>query len=361
MTRLVLKERATQQHPAPHANERVIIAVDLSRSKWVYACRWGGQEQRRLSSAGELRHLQALVAEYGHCQVELIYEACGFGYEIAWWAQARGLPVTVVPPSTVEKAPGAAVKTDGRDAGDLARRGECGMLKGIHIPSREQHEYRQLSRTYAQALKDRKRQQVRLRLLLQEHGRVAPPGTRGWSAYTRWLAPQALPAPVARCVSELLELRQGADRSVTRLARALWEVARLPQYRPLVKALCAQGGIGWLTAIRFVLEVGDIHRFATADSLPYYLGLTPSEYSSGDTIHRGRVRRCGPGVVRAWLVQCAWRAVNRGNDSALRACFQRVAARAGRKRAIVAVARKLALRLRARWLEFEAAQPPAAH
>jgi len=361
MRRLILKDTRSQPPQPPGANERVIIAVDLSRTKWVHACRWAGQEQRRVSTPGELRHLQALVSEYEHCKVELIYEACGFGYEIAWWGQQRAIPVTVVAPSTLEKAPGARVKTDGRDAGELAFRAERGMLKGIHIPSRPQHEYRQLSRTYTQALKDRKRQQVRIRLLLQEHGRVAPAGRRSWNEYTRWMATVSLPDSVASCVSELLELRHAADRSVTRLANQLRQLARLPPYKPLVKALCAQAGIGSMTAIRFILEIGDIQRFATADSLVNYLGLTPSEYSTGETIHRGRVRKCGPGFIRAWLVQCAWRAVNRGSDAALRDAFERIAARSGRKRAIVGVARRLALRLRARWLEFEDAQPMTAH
>ena len=360
MKRLVLKEGRVQRPRTPEPNERVIISVDLSCSKWVYACRWQGEEQRRMSSAGELRHLQALVAEYGQCKVELIYEACGFGYEIAWWAQQNQIPVLVVAPSMVEKAPGSRVKTDRRDAGDLARRAEHGMLKGVHIPSRVQHQYRQLSRTYDQALKDRRRQQVRIRLLLQEHGQVRPVGRLTWTAYARWLSTLSLPAPVEHCVQELLSLRQAPELSVTRLRKALHEVAHLPQYRGLVEALSAQGGIGWMTAIRFVLEIGDIHRFATADSLPHYLGLTPSEYSSGETVRRGRARRCGPKALRCWLVQCAWQAVRRGNDTALRDCFERVAKRSGRKRAAVAVARKLALRLRARWLEFESA-PLLAH
>ena len=356
MNKLILKERRTQQRQAPGRNERVIVGLDLSRSKWVYACRWAGCEQRRLSTPGELPHLKALVEEYRHCKVELIYEACGFGYEIAWWAQNSGIAVRVVPPSTVEKVPGATVKTDGRDAGDLALRGERAMLKAIYVPSREHHEYRQLLRTYAQAMKDRKRQQVRIRLLLQEHGRVAPAKTRSWRAYITWLETQSLPKPVASCVSELLELRQAAACSVDRLTAQLREVARSAHYRPLLRSLCVQGGIGWLTAIRFVLEIGNIHRFATADSLPNYLGLTPSEHSSGQTVHRGRVRRCGPPSLRAALVQCAWRVVNTRSDPTLSDTFHRISVHAGRKRAIVAVARKLALRMRARWLEFEVRQ-----
>jgi transposase len=333
----------------------VIIGVDLSRSKWVYACRWGGQEQRRLGSPGELPHLQAVVREYQQrgCEVHVVYEACGFGYQIAWWLEAHNAHVIVVAPSCVEKAPGASVKTDGLDAGSLGRKYERGMLKGIYIPTREQHEYRQLSRTYGQALKDRCRQQVRLRMLLQEHGYTPPPAGSGWGALERWMGMQQFAPPVGTCVTELVGLRASASSSARRLGTELRAVGRLPQYVAVGKALAAQSGVGRFTAIRFMLEVGDIHRFATADSLPNYLGLAPMEYSSGDLVHRGRIRKCGPGSVRAWLVQCAWAAVRTNKDVALADCFKRLEPRVGRKRAIVAVARKLALRLRARWLAFE--------
>ena len=185
MKKLVLK--AVRNQSPPPSNAVVIIGVDLSRSKWVYAVRWGGQERRRCASPGELKHLQALVREYQArgCEVHVVYEACGFGYEIAWWVEEHQALVIVVPPSTVERAPGARVKTDGLDAGSLALKYEQGQLKGIYIPSRVQHEYRQLSRTYGQVLKDRRRQQVRLRLLLQEHGHPAPARSKSWCALQR--------------------------------------------------------------------------------------------------------------------------------------------------------------------------------
>ena len=359
MKRLVLKDGGKQaqraQPRAPAVGEVVILGVDLSRSKWVYACRWGGHEQRRFGSPGELTHLQAVVREYQQrgCDVHVVYEACGFGYQIAWWVEAHKARVIVVAPSCVEKAPGAQVKTDGLDAGSLALKYERGMLKGIYIPTREQHEYRQLSRTYGQALKDRSRQQVRLRLLLQEHGYTPPAAGSSWGALERWVSAQQFAPPLGLCVTELMGLRTSAGSSARRLANELRAVGRLPQYVELGKALAEQSGVGRFTAIRFMLEVGDIHRFATADSLPNYLGLAPKEYSSGDMVHRGRIRKCGPGSLRAWLVQCAWAAVRADKDGPLVECFKRLEPRVGRKRAIVAVARKLALRLRARWLAFE--------
>ncbi len=127
------------------------------------------------------------------------------------------------------------------------------------------------------------------------------------------------------------------------------QLARTAASRPLVGALCAQVGVGPLSAIRLVLELGSIERFASGAALAHYLGLTPSQYSSGELDQRGHILKCGPGVLRGLLLQCAWAAVRPGRDAALRAVFERLAPRRGRKRAIVAVARRLTVLLHRRW------------
>ncbi len=334
----------------PEAGQAVFIGLDVSRTKWVFSIRWAGREQRRLSTPAGLSHLDALLDEYRAAVVHVAYEACGFGYEIAWRLQARGVAVTVVPPSTMARVPGASVKTDRIDARTLADALEHGRLKGVRIPTREDHARRQLSRTYEQALKDKKRAQARLRSLMQDHGCLGPRPSAGWPTYARWLAEQALRPPVRSCVDELLALREAAQASARRLRRALALVAREPAYELVVQALSAQGGIGPFTAIRLRLELGDITQFRTADSFPNYLGLTPSEHSSGDRIQRGHIAKRGPGHVRGWFVQSAWASLRTEADPRLRECFDRLCPRAGKKRAIIAVARRLALRVRARWL-----------
>jgi transposase len=291
--------------------------------------------------------VRAVVETYRGCPLHVAYEACGFGYELAWWLQAHGITVSVIAPSRVERAPGLQVKTDRVDVGKLARKLEKGDLKAIYIPPRGVHEQRQLGRTYAQSLKERKRAQVRIRSLLQEQGRLGPLPGAGWAVYSQWLAGQDLPEPIRLCVEAHQQLRSVADQQATRMKAELDKLARSPEYRPLVTALTAQAGVGWQSAIRLVLELGDIDRFPTTAALPHYLGLTPSQYSSGELDHRGHTLKCGPGVLRALLVQCAWSAVRR--DRAFTDCFERLAPRIGRKRAIVAVTRKLTIKLRRRW------------
>jgi transposase len=333
--------------PAP--GSVVSMAIDVSRSKLVYCLRWNGAEQRRLSTPAELHHLQAVVAQYRDCQLHVAYEACGFGYEPAWWLQEQQVAVTVIAPSRVERAPGLAVKTDRMDAGKLARKLEKGELKGIYVPPRPVHEQRQLGRTYAQCVRERQRAQIRIRSLLQEQGRLGPEASAGWTAYRTWLAGQELPVPVRACVQAHEQLRTLADQHAQGLRRELMQLARGATYRPLVQALCGQAGVGPLSAIRLVLELGTIDRFASGAALAHYLGLTPSQYSSGEVDHRGHILKCGPGVLRGLLLQCAWAAVRPGRDAALRAVFERLAPRRGRKRTIVAVARRLAVQLHRRW------------
>jgi len=358
-------EQGGHQAHRPLPGSAVMLAIDLSRSKLVYCLRWDGAEQRRLSTPAGIEHVRAVIEQYRTCQLHVVYEACGFGYELAWWLQAEQIPTTVIAPSRVERAPGLAVKTDGLDVGRMARKLEERQLRGIYIPPRALHERRQLGRTYAQCVQERKRAQIRLRSLLQEQGRLGPPPAAGWPAYTRWLATQALPVPVQPCVQSLQRLRAIADQEAKRLHGELLQLGRHPDYAPLTRALNAQPGIGPLSAIRLVLELGDMARCPSAGSLPRYLGLPPSEYSSGEVVRRGHILKCGPGALRTLLLQCAWAAVGKAKEPELRAVFARLAPRIGRKRAIIAVARRLAIAVRRRWLAVlsQPVEPaaPAAH
>ena len=205
-------------------------------------------------------------------------------------------------------------------------------------------------RTYGQALKERKRAQQRIRSLLQENGRLGPLPTAGWTLYRQWLDTQQVAQEVKLSVDALLAMRATAELQAKILKARLLLMAASKPYGKIVDALCTHPGVAQLSAIRFVLEIGDIHRFATADSIGHYLGLTPSEYSSGELVQRGPILKCGPGTLRAAMLQCGWASVRKGGEAKLKEMFERLVPRAGKKRAIVAVTRRLVVRLRARWL-----------
>ena len=222
-------KREQEQSGRPPAGTEVKIAVDLSRSKWVYCVRWEGAERLRLSTGGELKHLQALVRRYEGCRMHLAFEACGFGYQVAWWAREEEIGVTVIAPSRMERAPGLQVKTDRLDVGRMARQLEDGSLKGIYVPGRTGHERRQVVRTYGQAVKERTRAQVRIRSLLQEHGGIGPAPRAGWKPYREWLGTQQLPEDVQLCVETLLAMRAMAERHGKVLEQRLLALARRKQ------------------------------------------------------------------------------------------------------------------------------------
>jgi len=344
-------QQGTNAPRRPEPGSDVWMAIDISRTKLVYCVRWGGAEQRQLSTPMGLEHARALVEQYRECRLHVAYEACGFGYEIAWWLQEQGVATTVIAPSRMERAPGLSVKTDRLETAKMARKLEKGELKAIYVPSRTIHEHRAFARTYAQCVKERKRAQVRIRSLLQEHGQLGPLPVQGWKAYSEWLLSQNLVQPLEVSVQAHLQLRALADQQARRMRAQLEGLSASEAYTKVVRALREQSGVGSLSAIRLVLELGDIDRFMTTGSLPHYLGLTPSQYTSGNTDHRGHIMKCGPGMLRATVLQCAWAAVRRGTDTELVEVFERLSPRIGRKRAIVAVARRLVIKLRRRWLE----------
>jgi transposase len=356
MEKYVLKSGSKDQS-GPKPGEVVHIGIDQGLNKWVYAIRWGGQQHSAFAGPSELSHLQALVKKFSGHEVHVVHEACGFGYQISRWAQEyteQTVRVTVVPPSTIEQEPGRRVKTDRIDARKLARKLELGELKGVWVPSVEQEQARQISRTQQQMAQERRRAQIRVRSLLRAHGYKAPPEAKSWSAYERWLEQLQLPEALRQCAGHLRALRKHAAASEQELLRQLRNMSQARPYAKVVQTWTKNVvGIGWLSAIRMLLELGDVQRFPTRGSLPHYLGLTPSEYSTGDGVHRGAVLRCGPVRVRSWLIESAWVAVRR--DGQLRELFFRIAgpsqSTARRKVAIVAIGHRLAIKLRALWKE----------
>jgi transposase len=147
---------------------------------------------------------------------------------------------------------------------------------------------------------------------------------------------------------ELEHLRQLKKELVLRLRK----LARCDRYKGSVALLKSAPGIGMLTAIRLVLEWGDVNRFRRKEEFASFLGMVPSDYSSGEQEHRGHITKQGNRSVRQWLTESAWVAIR--HDPVLLDKFRRVLRNCGsKKKAIVAVARKLALRLRRIWLSGE--------
>jgi len=172
-----------------------------------------------------------------------------------------------------------------------------------------------------------------------------PAGVWRRSDYAR-LQGVSLPGPVQQSVTVWLRQLAMLEELKAELVASLKTVSAKARYRDAVASKQRCAGVGWLSAIRFTLEWGDLSRFPSGKQIAAFVGLTSREHSSGETVHRGRITGQGNAQVRAWLIQCAWRALR--GDPALLDKYQRVWRNAGsKKKAIVAVARTLVVRMRA--------------
>jgi transposase len=196
--------------------------------------------------------------------------------------------------------------------------------------------------------KDITRTRNRIRKFFDFHGLAEdfPAGEWNEEDYQRARALD-MSSPLRVCLDALYDTLEHLKEVARTLRKALVEVARKERYAHAFQILKSAPGVGWLTAIRLVLEWGeDWRRFSSFKGISGFSGLISSEFSTGETVHKGHITGESAPFVRAWLVQCAWTAIRK--DPVLTDMFRRVWRNSGsKKKAIVAVARKLVVRLRA--------------
>jgi transposase len=213
----------------------------------------------------------------------------------------------VVAPSMVPTRPGDRVKTNRRDAIALAKLLRAGELTAVWVPDPHHEAMRELTRAREAAVQDVRRKHQHISAFLLRLGRHYPGKTTWGKAHWNWLRSQKLEYREQRIVFEemLLAARQAEER-VVRLEEAVR--AALPEWslREVVAALIAMRGMDMISATTFLAEIGDLSRFRTPRELMAYLGLVPSEHSTGDSIIRGRITKAGNRRARRTLVECSW-------------------------------------------------------
>lgn len=328
--------------------KQIYIGLEDSKKTWRLCVRSAGLVVHETSMPATYPVLHRyLTTQYPACRVSLVYEAGFAGFGLHDRLVADGIACVVTPPHSVTQAKVSPIKTDTRDARRLALNLEKGDCLACHVPDRERREDRQLSRTREQTLQNIVRVKNRIRRFLDFHGLngTLPPGAWGMPRY-RALRTLALRPALHMALTVYLDELEHLVQAQQQLTTALRQLCRKPRYQAAVAAKQSCPGIGWLTAIRLTLEWGDLTRFPTQKHFAAFTGLTSREYSTGGTIRRGHITGASHKPVRKWLVECAWRATQK--DPVLLAKFHAVRQHSGsRKKALVAVARKLAVRLRA--------------
>jgi transposase len=291
-----------------------------------------------------------LVAYLRRCfpgaRIHSVYEAGFSGFALHRVLVQNGVENIVVNPASIEVAANDKVKTDRRDSRKLAEQLFARRLKAIYVPEPEQELRRQLTRTREQIVRQRARLVHQIKSKLHYFGVPgdALPDRNVTERHLKQLEGLSLGEELIFALKLLIAQWRFLTLQLREMGRKLHAQARgdttlEPTYR-------SAPGIGPIGARTLANELGNpAQRFHNERELFKFTGLTPPEHSSGESVRRGHISRQGAARIRHVLVEAAWRAIR--VDPALRIAFERLAARCGKKRAIVAMARKLIGRLRA--------------
>jgi transposase len=288
----------------------IIIAFDQHAATTVAAVLLPGQRTPALHPlTSDVPTILRFVERLGRQRpVVCCYEAGPCGFELQRALIGHNVSCDVIAPALIPRRPGDRIKTDRRDAGQLAILYRAGALTAIHIPTEQEEAARDLLRCREDIRADLLRARHRLSKFLLRHGRRFTGTKKAWSQrHGAWLRAQTWPLPA-------LEQTQAAyvrtvDEALARLATVEQDLRALLDLEPLrarVQRLRCFRGIDDLTALTIAAELGDPRRFPTAPSTMAYVGLVPSEHSSGTKRARGAITKTGNAHLRRVLVEAAW-------------------------------------------------------
>lgn len=313
----------------------------------------------------ERSHLAGIIELFPDCRIEATYESGPTGYKLLYWLEELGCEAFMTPATKVkEDKGGKQVKTDSRDSLELAKQLRGGMLKEVHDHGRGHYRQRELTRTRQQLVEHRSAICNQIKSKLTMHGVEVPDEiSTSWSkGFLSWL--EDGPSEhrwLDRTLEELVGTYRDLSERIQSLEDELQKLASCEedetheeeslddeetfQFGGWVELLETVPGIGFLSAMVLILELGDILRFETTEEFASYLGLIPGEWSSGQTRSKRAMTRWGNRRARTVLVEASWTLIQK--DARMRDVYERIKAKSGSGRAICAVARRLGLAIRA--------------
>ena len=289
---------------------RCLVALDVHKNTITAAIlpSEGGKPELVQLEHSE-KAIRRLLRRLGGPQgLAVCYEAGPCGYALYRLLVSMGVACDIVAPSLIPVRPGDRVKTDRRDAKKLVRLYRAGELSFVVPPTPEQEGLRDLVRCRDDLRRARSAARHRVGKQLLRYGRVYREGKLSWTLRHRaWVRRQRLEEPLAQAALEhMLCHLETLDVQLAALDRQLEEIARSHPWCDPVSWLTCFRGIGTLTALGLLAEIGDFRRFGSARELMSFLGLTASEYSSGERRSRGSTTNTGNGHARRLLVEAAW-------------------------------------------------------
>ena len=288
------------------------VALDTSKLRNAVAIAEAGRDGE-IRYLGEIDNAPAATAKLArrlakkHAALTFAYEAGPTGYGLYRQIKSLGHDCIVVAPSLIPQKPGDRVKTNRRDALSLARQLRAGDLTAVWVPDPHHEAVRDLTRARGAAVRDQRAKRQQVSALLLRLGLHYPGKTTWGKAHMAWLAGQKLAHLEQRIALEemLHAVRQAGDR-IARLEQAIHAAVPDWSLAPSATALMALRGIEFIAATTLLAEIGDLTRFRTPRELMAWLGMVPSEHSTGERIRRGPITKTGNRRARSILVECAW-------------------------------------------------------
>lgn len=289
---------------------KIYLGLDVHKDSISIAVAEPGRAPARLigRTAHDVSKLLKVLSKVGVPeQLHIVYEAGPTGFGLQRALTARGYLCQVIAPSQIPRRAGDRVKTDSRDSIQLAECSRAGQLSSVWIPDPEDEAIRDLSRAREDAVGSRTQLRQQLKSFLLRHD-IRYTGKTAWcGAYYRWLGTLNFgPGAAQTAFTEYWQAVTAADERVERLTKALQASVVGWRFESVVGALQALRGVATITAIGLVAEIGDLSRFEHPRKLMGYLGLTPSEHSSGERTVRGSITKVGNAHARRLLTEAAW-------------------------------------------------------
>jgi transposase len=327
-----------------YQGKKVFIGVDVHKRTYSVVSTVDGIVVKRWQTVALPDTLaNQLNSLYPHSDIYTAYEAGFSDFVLHRALEQAGIHNLVVNPGSIEVSVHNRVKTDKRDAQKIASLLEAGRLRGVRIPTEENEHQRLLTRTRAQLVGERTALKNMIRMRCHQFGLISPDNRRIMShQFVKELLEQAPSAEFTLSIKAYWRIWQSLDTEIKVLEDELHQQAQQDDCEQTYRSA---PGIGPLSARILANELGDMSQFDNERQLFSYTGLTPSEHSSGEAVRRGHITRQGNTRVHCVLCEAAWTAIRK--DQSLRDFFNSLYPRTGKKKAIVAVARKLVGRIRA--------------
>jgi transposase len=344
-----------------HRGKSVFVGIDVHLKSYVVVARGSHMNAPFTATcpADPAKLVTLLHKRFAGADLHSVYEAGFSGFGLHRVLVAANFKNIVVNAASIEVAANDKTKTDKRDADKMSLHLMRGQLVGIRIPTPEEELRRQLTRTRAQLIRERSRIGNQIKAKLRYFGialpgaaaalkddEAAPEGQKTPPmslAQVERIATMPLATELKTAIASLAAMYRTATTEVKKLDK---EIDKQAAAEPRLEEIYQSApGIGRISARTLANELGDMTQFRNERALFNFLGMTPSQYSSGETRRDGRITRKGAGRLRGLLDEAAWRAIR--EDPALEQAYKGLAMRRGGKKAIVAIARRLIGRIRA--------------